>query len=89
MPGLAPGLSTQHKTPLVGECGMVTKTVWVRAVPEPFYGGIFDRIRDAWSVIRGETFAIYWPKAGELEDAMSRNRCQSNASLDAASCSRS
>jgi hypothetical protein len=47
-----------------------TRVRYVRAVPEPFYGGLLDRIRDAWSVICGETFAIYWPKAGELEAAL-------------------
>jgi hypothetical protein len=43
---------------------------WVRAVPLPFYGGLFDRCRDAWAVIRGDAYAVRWPEAGELEDAL-------------------
>lgn len=43
---------------------------WVNCVPLPFVGGLFDRMRDAWSVLRGETFAVYWPEAGDLEDAL-------------------
>jgi hypothetical protein len=43
---------------------------WVRAVPLPFYGGLFDRCRDAWAVIRGTAYAVRWPEAGELEDAL-------------------
>lgn len=43
---------------------------WVRAVPEPFYGGIIDRMRDAWAVLCGEAYAVQWPKAGDLEDAL-------------------
>jgi hypothetical protein len=43
---------------------------WVRAVPLPFYGGLFDRCRDAWAVIRGNAYAVRWPEAGELEDAI-------------------
>jgi len=58
---------------IIRDLGFSKQECWVRAVPEPFYGGLLDRIRDAWSVIKGETFAIYWPKAGELEDAISRN----------------
>lgn len=43
---------------------------YVRAVPHPFYGGIFDRCRDAAAVLRGTAFAVRWPKGGELEMAL-------------------
>lgn len=43
---------------------------YVRAVPEPFYGGLFDRLRDARAVISGKAFAVRWPKGGELEAAL-------------------
>lgn len=46
------------------------KTYWVRAVPEPFYGGLLDRIRDAAAILSGSAFAVHWPDAGELEDAV-------------------
>ena len=73
-----PDRTTAGQAGIWQDTGLGTKReVWVRAVPEPFYGGLFDRIRDAWSVVRGETFAIYWPKAGELEDALTRNSIRS------------
>ena len=43
---------------------------YVRAVPSPFYGGLFDRARDAWAVLRGNVFAVHWPADGELEAAL-------------------
>ncbi len=43
---------------------------WVRAVPLPFYEGLFGRMRDAWEVLRGRAYAFYWPKDGEIEIAM-------------------
>lgn len=42
---------------------------WVRAVPLPFYGGLFDRARDAWAVLTEHAYAVKWPEAGELERA--------------------
>jgi len=71
------------QTMVVRDLGFSKQECWVRAVPEPFYGGLLDRIRDAWSVIRGETFAIYWPKAGELETALNMNRAIASAKGDA------
>ena len=53
---------------------------WVMAVPMPFYGGLFDRLRDAWAVIRGNAFTIQWPEAGELEDALLIKRGGANKS---------
>lgn len=48
---------------------------WVRAVPSPFYGGLFDRIRDALAVLKGDdVFAVRWPVAGDLERALSPKR---------------
>lgn len=48
--------------------------VWgyVRAVPHPFYGGLFDRLRDARAVVAGRAFAVRWPKDGELETALAQ-----------------
>lgn len=46
------------------------KSSWVRSVPEPFYGGLLDRLNDAWTVITGRAFAVRWPTDGELEDAL-------------------
>lgn len=43
---------------------------YVRAVPLPFYGGLFDRLRDARAVISGKAFAVQWPEGGELEMAL-------------------
>ena len=43
---------------------------WVRAVPCPFYGGLLDRLRDAWALLRGNAYAIRWPVSGELEAAL-------------------
>lgn len=43
---------------------------YVRAVPEPFYDGLFARIRSAWEVICGRAYPIAWPEAGELEAAL-------------------
>ena len=42
--------------------------VYVRAMHLPFYGGLFDRISDAWQVFRQKAVAVRWPQAGELED---------------------
>jgi hypothetical protein len=47
--------------------------LWVRAVHEPFRGGLFDRIRDALAVLRGaDVFAVRWPQTGEWERIMAR-----------------
>lgn len=40
---------------------------WFRAVPSPFYDGLFGRIRNAWYVVRGKAYAVEWPKPGDLE----------------------
>lgn len=44
--------------------------VYVRAVPLPFYGGLFDRVRDAWAVMTERAYAVRWPRPGELEEAI-------------------
>lgn len=47
-----------------------------RAVPLPFMGGLLDRLRDAWAVLKGfdnsgnGVAAVRWPKPGELEIAL-------------------
>jgi len=46
------------------------REAWVRAVPEPFCGGLLDRLRDALAIIRGKAFAVQWPAPGELERAL-------------------
>jgi hypothetical protein len=50
------------------------REAWVRAVPLPFFGGLFDRIRDAWAVIKGEAYAVRWPEPGDLEVALKGGR---------------
>lgn len=45
---------------------------WARAVPLPFFGGLLDRLRDAWAVIQGDAYAVVWPEPGELERALRR-----------------
>ena len=45
---------------------------WYRAVPLPFPGGLFDRLRDAWLVITEHAYAVRWPEPGELETALAR-----------------
>jgi hypothetical protein len=42
---------------------------WVRAMHEPFCGGLFDRLRDAAAIVRGEAFAVRWPSGGDFEAA--------------------
>lgn len=44
---------------------------WVRAVPLPFSGGLFDRLRDCWAILREDAYAVKWPEASELEQALS------------------
>jgi hypothetical protein len=50
-------------------CGMPDGR-YVRAVPCPFYGGLFDRLRDARAVVMGNAYAVRWPEPGELEAAL-------------------
>lgn len=51
------------------ECSTEKDGRWVRAVPMPFYGGLFDRARDAWAVLTERAFAVRWPEPGEFEAA--------------------
>ena len=44
---------------------------WVRAVPEPYWTFGIERLRAAWWVLTGRAHAVVWPKAGELEQALS------------------
>lgn len=44
----------------------------VRAVPEPYYSYLPERIRAAWWIIRGKAYAVTWPKAGDLEEILNR-----------------
>jgi hypothetical protein len=43
---------------------------WVRAMHLPFSGGLFDRLRDARAVFKGQAVAVRWPKHGEFEQAL-------------------
>lgn len=68
--------SPHGSTGIPVETGRGTRcTGWVRAVPEPFYGGLLDRLNDAWAVIAGHAFAVRWPAAGELERALDGCTC--------------
>jgi len=59
--------------PIVDVSQKMENGQWVRAVSEPFRGGLFDRVRDALAVLRGgDIFAVRWPRPGEFEEAMSR-----------------
>ena len=51
-------------------CSTRTDTGWMMAVPLPFYGGLFDRMRDAWAVLTGRAYAFHWPQPGEYERAV-------------------
>jgi len=61
----ATGLKKKSKSGGINE-------IWVRSVPLPFYDGLFERFRNAWKIIKGEAYPIYWPQPGELEEALSR-----------------
>jgi len=54
------------------DCSTEIKGRWVRAVGLPFEGGLLDRLRDAWNVLIGKCFAVYWPTDGELETILDR-----------------
>lgn len=41
---------------------------WVYAVAEPYTAG---SIKAAWWVLTGRAYALAWPKAGDVEDALS------------------
>jgi hypothetical protein len=43
-------------------------TKMVRAIPEPYTAG---RLHAAWAVLTGRAYALAWPKAGDLENALS------------------
>ncbi len=47
---------------------------WVRAVPMPYPSTVIERILEAWAVFVGRAYAVRWPKAGDLEDALSPQR---------------
>lgn len=53
------------------KCGSHEGSVY-RAVPNPFRGGLFCRLKGAIEVVRGRSFAVDWPKPGELERALDK-----------------
>lgn len=57
--------------PLSGNSTQIATGQWVRAMHEPFRGGLFDRARDALAVLKGDdVFAVKWPQHGEYEQAI-------------------
>lgn len=55
---------------------------WVRAMHNPFFGGVVSRTLDAIAVLRGKAFAFYWPKSGEFEAAISAPMGERKLSLE-------
>ena len=58
---------------MIGSMGHETQMVdgrYVRGVPEPFWYGLFPRLRAAREIIAGRAYAVEWPKPGEIEAAM-------------------
>ena len=56
------------------DCGTQNAAgLWVRAMHEPFRGGLLDRLNDAWAVLKDkDVFAVRWPRDGEYERIMAR-----------------
>jgi hypothetical protein len=58
------------------DCHALTPVGYRIAVPMPFMGGLLDRLRDAWAVLKGfdnhgrGVAAVRWPECGELEIAL-------------------
>lgn len=52
--------------------GTQVNGLWVRAMHEPFWPGLFSRLHSAWAVLRGPKIAVAvrWPRSGEFEQAM-------------------
>jgi len=57
---------------IIADDNFIYKKVWVRAVPCPWYPGLFDRISDAWAVFKQRAVAVRYPQPGELEKALER-----------------
>lgn len=55
-----------------GNAASVDGEKWYRAVPLPYHGSPFERLRAAWSVFNGKSYAVQWPDIGELERALAR-----------------
>ena len=51
----------------------VWETVWGRAVPLPFRGGLFSKFHSAWLVLTGKAYSVKWPVNGELESVYTGN----------------
>lgn len=58
---------------MVASFGNETRTAegrWVRCVPVPYSGNVFERLRAAWWVLTGRAEAVIWPEPGEIEAAL-------------------
>lgn len=58
---------------MVGSADCATQDnlgAWVRAVPLPYSGTIFENIQAAWWILTGRAYAVRWPEAGDLERAI-------------------
>jgi hypothetical protein len=65
--------SLGHLIPSARNGAQIETGQWVRSMHEPFCGGLIDRLRDAAAVVRGEAFAVRWPKDGEFERALTES----------------
>jgi hypothetical protein len=59
-----------HLIPHSDNSTQIVTGQWVRAMHEPFRGGLLDRLWDAVAIIRGDAVAVKWPKHGEFEQAI-------------------
>jgi hypothetical protein len=59
-----------------GKAGLGAHVRYVRAIPEPYHG---NKIVAAWWVLTGRAFALVWPQAGDLEEAISQKLSQHSA----------
>jgi len=58
--GLIPPADVQTQTP---------DGRWVSSMPLPWYPGLFERVTDAWAVLRERAVAVKYPANGEFEPA--------------------
>lgn len=61
------GVHAIHDIYSDGVRSQIEGTSYARAVAEPYTG---NRVVAAWWVLTGRAFALKWPKAGDLENAL-------------------